>query len=70
MKSGNMFSLAEAALKMAAVANDITLTMEGIISELCWLVKDRAQEAIGSYKYGWTQLAESTLAQISQHAVC
>jgi hypothetical protein len=44
MKSDNMFSLAEAAQKMAATARDILLTMEGIISELCWLVKDRARE--------------------------
>jgi len=47
---------------MRAIAADIPLCMEGIASEWCVLVGTRAREVIGTYDYGWTPLAPSTIA--------
>ena len=36
------------------------LAQEAILEKACQMIEDEAKGAIGNYKYGWPQLAEST----------
>ena len=55
-----VFSLLGFAAHLYAVEKDLALAEQAILAELAVLVRDNAREAIGTYKYGWPQLAEST----------
>jgi hypothetical protein len=61
----SLFTLASFALKLGAIEADLKLAGTGILAEWCWAVRQNARDAIGTYKYGWTPLAESTLAKKS-----
>jgi len=54
--------LAEAAAFFLAKSKDMSLVGEGILSEWAKDVRDKAKEVIGTYDYGWTPLAPSTIA--------
>ncbi len=56
----NFFSLLEAAAHFKSFEENMEFATEGILTEFAVTVRDRAKAAIGTYKYGWPQLAEST----------
>lgn len=60
-----MMSLLELAGALGKVAADINRDMKGdrVFEKPCELLKTEIQSAIGSYKYAWPSLAESTLAR-------
>lgn len=59
MKNG-FFSLLQAAAKFKAFGINMDLAAEAVLVEWCLAVRKRAREAIGTYRYGWPQLAEAT----------
>jgi hypothetical protein len=59
MKNG-FFTLAEAALKFKAFEENLKYANEAILAEWAMTVRDRAREAIGTYRYKWPQLADAT----------
>ena len=53
-------SFAQLAARLATADADMKLAQEAILEKACQMIEDEAKGAIGSYKYGWPQLAEST----------
>jgi HK97 gp10 family phage protein len=48
---------------LATADADMKLAEEAILEKACQLIEDEARGAIGSYKYGWPQLVQSTQEQ-------
>jgi len=57
------FSLLEAAAKFEAFKLNMNHAAEGILSEWAVMVRDRAKESIGTYRYGWTPLGPAAVAK-------
>jgi len=53
-------SFAQLAARLATADADMRLAQEAILEKACQMIEDEAKGAIGNYKYGWPQLAEST----------
>jgi hypothetical protein len=58
---GQVFSLLETIAKIETFKANLKLSSEAILTDWAVSVRDRARKAIGTYKYGWAPLAESTL---------
>jgi hypothetical protein len=56
-------SLAESILIFKRFEKNLHLAAEGILTEWATTVRDKAQSAIGTYKYGWTPLGPSAVAR-------
>jgi hypothetical protein len=59
MKNG-FFSLLEGAAHFAAFAENIKIAKQVTLAEIAIMVRDEAKAALGTYKYRWPHLAEST----------
>jgi hypothetical protein len=59
MKNG-FFSLLEGAAKFTAFAENIKIAKQITIAEIAIMVRDEAKAALGTYKYRWPHLSEST----------
>jgi len=62
MKNG-FFDLAEAAIKFKAFEKNLEFAGEAVLTGWAAVVKDRARQSIGTYRYKWPQLAEATQAE-------
>jgi hypothetical protein len=57
------FSLLEAAAKFEAFGRNMEFAGEAILTELAIIIRDRAKESIGTYRYGWTPLGPAAVAR-------
>lgn len=57
------FTLLRMAAKLAAVAVETDIAGQLAVAKAAVIVQANAKDAIGTYDFGWTPLAESTLAQ-------
>jgi phage gpG-like protein len=55
-----MFSLTDFAARLAMMEADIRLPEEAIVEKAAQMIEERARDAIGTYEFGWPQLAEAT----------
>ena len=58
-----IFSLLKAAAKFEQFKINMDLAAEGILTEWAVTVRDKAKEAIGTYKYGWEPLGPAAVAK-------
>jgi HK97 gp10 family phage protein len=65
MPTNGIWGLAEFALHMKETERDMEEASRLIIRQACVMVATEAKRVIGTYDYGWPQLAESTLAKKS-----
>jgi phage gpG-like protein len=59
----SLSSFANLAARLATADADMELAKEAILEKACQMIEDEAKAAIGTYKYGWSQLAQSTQDQ-------
>jgi hypothetical protein len=59
--------LASFAAHLMAVAVESEVLKHELLDEACKLVENEAKRVIGTYEYGWPQLAESTQADRERH---
>ena len=59
----SLSSFAGLAARLAMADADVKMAMEAGLEKTCQLIEDRAKAAIGTYDFGWKQLAESTQEQ-------
>jgi HK97 gp10 family phage protein len=59
----SLSSFAALAARLAMAEADIKLATEAALEKTCQLIEDRAKAAIGTYDFGWPQLAQSTQEQ-------
>jgi hypothetical protein len=57
----SVFSLLSFAAHLGAIERDLKLAGEGIIAKWFMAVRQNAMDAIGTYRYGWPELAPSTV---------
>src|ERR1700744_4340496 len=55
-----MVSLLESAAKFTAFSENIKLAKQATLAEIAIMVRDEAKAALGTYKYRWQHLADST----------
>ena len=60
-------NLGEFAVHMLTAASDARLAEEAILEKACVMVEKEAKSAIGTYRYDWPQLAESTQQDRARH---
>jgi hypothetical protein len=63
MAVNGMFSLLEAAAHFRAFGANVEIAKQATLAEIAILIRDEAKSAIGTYKYNWQPLAESTVAR-------
>jgi phage gpG-like protein len=63
MTISGMFSLLEAVAKMEAFRKNCEYASEAILSDWAVTVRDKAKEAIGTYRYGWPALGPEAVAK-------
>jgi HK97 gp10 family phage protein len=59
----SLSSFAQLAARLATAEADMKFAKEAILEKACQIVEDRAKAAIGTYEFGWPQLAQSTQEQ-------
>jgi hypothetical protein len=57
---GGAFSLLEAAARFSAFAENTKIAKQVTLAEIAIMIRDEAKAAIGTYKFRWPHLAEST----------
>lgn len=60
-----MMNLLQLAAKMAVVEAELKLANEGAIAAACEILAEECRSAIGTYRYGWQQLADATMEERS-----
>jgi HK97 gp10 family phage protein len=59
----SLSSFAALAARLATADADVKIATEAALEKICQLIEDRAKAAIGTYDFGWKQLAQSTQEQ-------
>jgi HK97 gp10 family phage protein len=65
MPTNGIFGLAEFALHLKEIEHDMKEASRLIVRQACIMVATKAKRVIGTYDYGWPQLAPSTLEKKS-----
>lgn len=57
----SLSSFAQLAARLATADVDMKLAQTAILEKACQFIEDEGKDAIGTYKYGWSQLAGATV---------